>query len=223
MLSEVSSAFVRRSFRGAGTGDGLAVSQRLIYEEAAATLGCHFSNVAKLIRNGGLTSTGKRGASLNRVQVAALTERRAAERAARTARSQRKYRRLDHCADADHEWLSLTYQNGAPVKPQYVTRLFDKLRVKAGLPDMTFHGLRHQQATLQLAAGTPLAVVSKRLGHSASVTADIYSHLLRSTEREAANSAASLVPPRKTSAHAVHRQRDKNDAEAAPALNGNGL
>ena len=57
----------------------------LTYEEAAAILGCHFSNVAKLIRKGDLTSTGKRGASLNRRQVEALAERRAAERAARAA------------------------------------------------------------------------------------------------------------------------------------------
>ena len=61
-----------------------------------------------------------------------------------------------------------TYADGQPLKPQYVTRLFEKLRVQAGLPKMTFHGQRHQQASLQLAAGTPLAVVSKRLGDSAS-------------------------------------------------------
>ena len=59
------------------------MSQGLTYEQAAAILGCHFSNVAKLIRKGDLTSTGKRGASLNREQVEALAERRAAERAAR--------------------------------------------------------------------------------------------------------------------------------------------
>jgi integrase len=40
---------------------------------------------------------------------------------------------------------------------------------------MTLHGTRHQRSSLQLAGGTPLAVVSKRLGHSSvSVTADIY-------------------------------------------------
>ena len=98
-----------------------------------------------------------------------------------------------------------TYEDGQPIKPQYVTRLFDKLRVRAGLPAMTFHGLRHQQASLQLAAGTPLAVVSKRLGHSSvSVTDDIYSHLLRSTEHDAANNAASLVPARGASARTLH-------------------
>lgn len=117
-----------------------------------------------------------------------------------------------------------TYENGEPLKPQYVTRLFEKLRQRADLPPMTFHGLRHQHASLQLAAGTPLAVVSKRLGHqSVSITADIYSHLLRSTEHEAANNAAALVPARRASAHTLHAQGGENEEEAAPALSGNGL
>ncbi len=38
----------------------------LTYEQAAAILGCHFGNVAKLIRKGDPTSTGKRRASLTR-------------------------------------------------------------------------------------------------------------------------------------------------------------
>ncbi len=57
-----------------------------------------------------------------------------------------------------------TMEDGRPLKLQYVTRLFEKLRAKAKLPKMTLHGTRHQQASLQLAAGTPLAVVSKRFG-----------------------------------------------------------
>jgi len=82
------------------------MSQGLTYEQAAAILGCHFSNVAKLIRKGELTSTGKRGASLSRAQVEALAERRAAVRAARPAPSPRRYKRVDHRPDHEHEWLS---------------------------------------------------------------------------------------------------------------------
>jgi hypothetical protein len=71
------------------------VTTRISYEQAAVILGCHCSNVAKLIRKGELTSTGKRGASLSREQVEALAERRTAELAARAARSPRKYQRVD--------------------------------------------------------------------------------------------------------------------------------
>ena len=82
------------------------MSQGLTYEQAAAILGCHFSNVAKLIRKGDLTSTDKRGASLSREQVEALAERRAVGRAGKAVRSRRKYQRVDHRPDQEHEWLS---------------------------------------------------------------------------------------------------------------------
>ena len=46
-----------------------------------------------------------------------------------------------------------------------------------------------------LAAGVPLAVVSKPLGHSSvSITSDTYSDLLEGVGREAAELAAALVP-----------------------------
>jgi Phage integrase family len=100
---------------------------------------------------------------------------------------------------------------------QYVTRLFDQLRERAGLPKMTLHGTRHQQSSLQLAAGTPLAVVSKRLAHkNLAITPDLYSHLLRSTDHKAANNAAALVPARGASAHTLHTQPGGQDVEAVP-------
>ena len=82
------------------------MSQGLTYAQAAAILGCHFSNVASLIRKGDLTSTVKRGASLNREQVQALASRRATERAARAARTPCKSQRIDLRPDQEHEWPS---------------------------------------------------------------------------------------------------------------------
>ena len=100
-----------------------------------------------------------------------------------------------------------TMEDGRPLKLQYVTRLFEKLRAKAKLPKMTLHGTRHQQASLQLAAGTPLAVVSKRLGHSSvAVTADIYSHCSAppSTTRPTTR-PRSCPPGRPMHAHCTHK------------------
>jgi len=72
-----------------------------------------------------------------------------------------------------------TYENGEPLKLQYVTRLFDRLRVQAHLPVMTLHGMRHMHASLMIASRTDIAVVSKRLGHaSVSVTGDVDAHLV---------------------------------------------
>jgi integrase len=112
-----------------------------------------------------------------------------------------------------------TYEDGRPLKPQYLTRLFDKLRVQAGLPEMTLHGLRHMHASLMIASGTDLAIVSKRLGHSSqSITADIYAHLVGSASRDAANRAAALVPSRRVledpGAHTLHAQAAQEREEA---------
>lgn len=88
-----------------------------------------------------------------------------------------------------------TYEDGSPLRPLYVTRLFDTIRAAAGLPTLTFHGLRHEAASLMIASGADIALVSKRLGHSTiGVTSDIYSHLIGSASRQAAEAAAALVP-----------------------------
>jgi hypothetical protein len=42
---------------------------QISYKQAAAILGCHVSNVAKLAAKGELTSSGKRGGSLDRERV----------------------------------------------------------------------------------------------------------------------------------------------------------
>jgi integrase len=58
----------------------------------------------------------------------------------------------------------------------------------------TCHEMRHTAASLMLAAGTPLQVVSRVLGHSSiAVTSDLYSHLLPSAYADAAASMDEMV------------------------------
>lgn len=65
---------------------------------------------------------------------------------------------------------------------------------RAGVPRITFHDLRHTAATLGLLAGTNPKVIQEMLGHkSISVTMDIYSHVMPSTHRAAANAIAASV------------------------------
>ena len=116
-----------------------------------------------------------------------------------------------------------TYENGEPLKPQYVTRLFEKLRLRAGLPKMTFHGQRHQAVSLMIASGADLPVISKRVGHSSTaITSDLYAHLFRSKDREVANNASALVPARKAAARTMHAQGGENEEEAASVMSGDG-
>jgi integrase len=96
-----------------------------------------------------------------------------------------------------------TYEDGRQLRPAYVSRLFDTVIENAKLRDIRFHDLRHLHASLMIAEGVPLAVVSKRLGHSTiAVTVDLYGHLLRDANRQAAEAAGNLLA--RSSAHKVH-------------------
>lgn len=45
-------------------------------------------------------------------------------------------------------------QNGRPLKPNYISRTFEILVERAGVPKMSVHGLRHQHASLLLAGAS---------------------------------------------------------------------
>ena len=74
-----------------------------------------------------------------------------------------------------------------PVDPDNWTKRFSRLSKRAGLEGLRFHDLRHTHASLMLADGVHLKVVSERLGHSSiAITADLYSHVAPTVQREAA-------------------------------------
>lgn len=78
--------------------------------------------------------------------------------------------------------------DGQPMLTRVLSRRFSTAARKAGL-ELTFHGLRHGHATLMLAAGVNLKVVSERLGHSTiGITADLYTHVAEEIHRQAATS-----------------------------------
>ncbi len=61
------------------------------------------------------------------------------------------------------------------------------------LPVIRLHDLRHTHATLLLADGVPVEVVSERLGHaSATITLTVYQHVHPGMGREAADRFAAL-------------------------------
>jgi integrase len=60
------------------------------------------------------------------------------------------------------------------------------MMAKAGVPRIRFHDLRHTAATLLIAEGVPIGVVSQMLGHtSAAFTLSVYAHVLPGMGREA--------------------------------------
>lgn len=91
-----------------------------------------------------------------------------------------------------------TREDATPVKPAMLLREFYRLTDAAELPRIRLHDLRHTHASLGLAAGVPLKVMSERLGHSTIViTANLYTHVLPALHREAAEIVAALLrlPP----------------------------
>jgi hypothetical protein len=65
------------------------------------------------------------------------------------------------------------WENGEPIRPERVLRRFRVITEAAGLPRVRVHDLRHLAASMMIAAGVPLPIVSKTLRHSTvSITAD---------------------------------------------------
>jgi integrase len=66
----------------------------------------------------------------------------------------------------DRAGLVFTDAIGRPLRPGAVAHVFRRARNGLGLPPIRFHDLRHTAATLMLAEGVPLAVISEWLGHA---------------------------------------------------------
>ncbi len=75
------------------------------------------------------------------------------------------------------------------------------------LPPVRLHDLRHGAATLALAAGADIKVVSHELGHSSTqITQDLYTSVLPQVSRAAADAVAALLASaRETAARRARR------------------
>jgi integrase len=90
--------------------------------------------------------------------------------------------------------LVFTSDVGTPIDPDNFSHAFSRLCESAGLGHWHPHELRHSGASLMLAHGTPLHVVSEVLGHASSaITKDVYGHLVEGDKRAAAESMSGLL------------------------------
>lgn len=159
--------------------------RRAILELAAAGTGLAFKEPK--------STSGRRTIDLADATVAFLRDQR---------RLQREQRMMMGPAWADND-LVVCNACGEPARPSTVSRHFGRLvappnpkkpKPRAPLVTCRFHDLRHTHATLALAAGTPVHVVSRRLGHkSIQVTLDLYAHVLPHQDREAAEAVTSAI------------------------------
>lgn len=86
------------------------------------------------------------------------------------------------------KWIFCDTQGNPLRRGNFRKRSFLKVLEKSGLPPIRFHDLRHSAATLLLSQGVHPKIVQERLGHSQiSITLDIYSHVLPTLQKEAAD------------------------------------
>jgi len=94
--------------------------------------------------------------------------------------------------------LVFTREDGRCLRPDAISHEFQRMIATAELPAIRLHDLRHTSASLALAAGVPMKVVSARLGHSSlTITADLYTHVSPAVAFDAADRIGGLVRGRR--------------------------
>jgi integrase len=67
---------------------------------------------------------------------------------------------------------------GHPIRQHSLVDAWQRLRTRAGLPDVRWHDLRHSAASFLVQAGATLAEVANQLGHRNTATTARYAHLV---------------------------------------------
>jgi integrase len=87
---------------------------------------------------------------------------------------------------ADDDLLFPTLDGSLP-SPRAFSAEWADVAASIGMPDITFHALRHTHASQLIAAGIDVVRISKRLGHSnPTVTLRVYAHLYHENDEKAA-------------------------------------
>lgn len=90
--------------------------------------------------------------------------------------------------------LVFAREDGAALRPEWVSKRFHILTDAAKLPRIHLHDLRHSAASMALTAGVPMKVVSENLGHaSLRITADVYSHVTTDLAKDSAERVAAAL------------------------------
>jgi integrase len=76
---------------------------------------------------------------------------------------------------------------GNPLSPNAVSAAWADFAESIGMPELTFHGLRHTHASQLIDANVDIVTISKRLGHvKPDITLRVYAHLFRKDDGKAA-------------------------------------
>lgn len=125
------------------------------------------------------SKAGRRDISLPDIVVDALREYR---------RTQLELRmRLGLGKVSDEEDLLFPTLEGALPSPRAFSAEWADVAASIGMPDITFHALRHTHASQLIDADVDVVTIAKRLGHSGpNITLNVYAHLFRDSDDKAA-------------------------------------
>jgi len=123
------------------------------------------------------TRRSRRTVSLPKFAIDALRDHRARQLEERVA-----------AGAPTEDGLVFVTEAGRPISAGWLSHRWPKIAVRAGLAGVTFHDLRHGQASLLVAAGVHPRVVQERLGHATvAMSMDVYSHVAGASDRDAAD------------------------------------
>lgn len=132
--------------------------------------------------------------------VKTSNSRRTIDLDARTVAVLRAWRKwqLEHLMrtgqGADAAGFVFARPDGSPIHPDYLSQTFERLVARTSLPRIRLHDLRHTHASILLQAGTPVKVISERLGHaSPAFTMNVYQHVLPGMQADAAETFGTAV------------------------------
>jgi integrase len=112
----------------------------------------------------------------------------------RTHRAHQLQERLlvgENYSDRD---LAFAHPDGEPIHPDIFSQTFGRRVRSSNVPLIRLHDLRHTHATLMLAAGVPVKVVSERLGHATpAFTQTVYQHVMPGMQSDAAAAFSARV------------------------------
>lgn len=107
--------------------------------------------------------------------------------ALRAYRQQKALERARLGKTLNEQDLVFSNPDGKPLRPNTVTRAFESLASRCGLPVIRLHDARHSHASIMLKQGIHPKIVQERLGHSSiSMTIDTYSHVISGLQEAAA-------------------------------------
>jgi integrase len=91
------------------------------------------------------------------------------------------------CPPNEHD-LIFPNEVGQPINySNMVNRYYFTALDEAGVPRIKFHALRHTTASLMIEAGENIKYIQSQLGHSSpTVTLNVYAHLMKPINQEAA-------------------------------------